>query len=180
MRFFSSSALASAPKLRFAANCSAAETMSGFLPPPFTLLFPRTPRGRSADDGHYLVLGLDKVHRLIVRMARRLRAMTQMLRCLAFVLLRGCENLDRAARLLDRRDGGFRRAVNLDIQLGFDFTTSEQPHAILGTPDNAGLHQRLRVDGFLGVEMLGVDRLLKAVEIDLGEFEPEDVIEAAL
>jgi hypothetical protein len=33
MRFFSSSALASAPKLRFAASCSAAETMFGFLPP---------------------------------------------------------------------------------------------------------------------------------------------------
>jgi hypothetical protein len=34
MRFFSSSAFASAPKLRFAASCSAAETMFGFLPPP--------------------------------------------------------------------------------------------------------------------------------------------------
>src|ERR1700750_1638941 len=33
MRFFSSSALANAPKLRFAASCSAAETMFGFLPP---------------------------------------------------------------------------------------------------------------------------------------------------
>src|SRR5438552_4968788 len=168
MRFFSSSALASAPKLRFAANCSAAETMSGFLPPSFALLFLRTPGGRLAEAGHYLVLGLDKVHRLIVRMARRLRAMTQMLRCLAFVLLRGCENLDRAARLLDRRDGGFRRAMNLDIQLGLDFTPSEQPHAILCPPDHAGLDQRFGVHGFLGFEMLGVDRLLNAVEIDLG------------
>src|SRR5260370_2187830 len=34
MRFFSSSAFPSAEKLRFAASCSAAETMFGFLPPP--------------------------------------------------------------------------------------------------------------------------------------------------
>src|ERR1700686_4026574 len=58
MRFFSSSALASAPKLRFAANCSAAETMSHFLPRPLRRLPAKT--GHSADAGHYLVLGFDK------------------------------------------------------------------------------------------------------------------------
>src|SRR5436853_1839382 len=57
MRFFSSSALASAPKLRFAASCSAAETIFGFLPPPLT---PQALVGPSADAGHYLVLGFDK------------------------------------------------------------------------------------------------------------------------
>src|SRR5437764_498423 len=161
MRFFSSSALASAPKLRFAANCSAAETMSGFLPPSFALL-------PGADQQRLEIIWCSasiKSIGLIVRMARRLRAMTQMLRCLAFVLLRGCENLDRAARLLDRRDGGFRRAVNLDIQLDLDFTTAEQPHAILRAPDDASLDQRFGVDGFLGLDVLGIDRLLKAVEI---------------
>src|SRR6202043_488848 len=73
-----------------------------------------------------------------------------------------------------------RRAVNLDIQLGFQFAAAEQPHAIFGAPDNPGFHQRFGVDGVLGVQQLGVDRLLNAVEIDLGEFETEDIVEAAL
>src|SRR5450631_4037333 len=106
--------------------------------------------------------------------------MTQKLRRLAFVLLCRRQDFHRAARLLDRRNGGFRSAVNLDRQLGLDFTTSEQPYAILRAPDDAGLHQRFGVDGALGVERLGIDRLLNAVEIDLGKFEPEDVVEAAL
>src|SRR5712671_1013980 len=107
------------------------------------------------------------------------RAMTQMLRRLAFVLLGRGQDLDRAAGLLDRRDGGFRSAVNLDVQLGLEFTTAEQPHAGLGAPDHAGFHQRFGVDGGLGVEQLGIDRLLNAIEIDLGKLQPEDVVEAA-
>src|ERR1700722_3560944 len=108
------------------------------------------------------------------------RAMTQMLRRLAFVLLGRRQDFHRAARLLDRRDGGFRSAVHFDRQLGLDFTASEQPHAVLGAPEHAGFHQRFGVDGALGVDQLGVDRLLKAVEIDLGKIQPEDVVEAAL
>jgi hypothetical protein len=50
--------LARAPKLRFAASCSAAETMFGFLPRRFSLTCPKP--GHSADAGHYLVLGFDK------------------------------------------------------------------------------------------------------------------------
>jgi hypothetical protein len=57
MRFFSSSALARAPKLRFAASCSAAETMSWLSP---AALAPTPRAGQSADAGHYLVLGFDK------------------------------------------------------------------------------------------------------------------------
>src|SRR5713226_3478441 len=170
MRFFSSSALASAEKLRFAASCSAAETMFGFLPPPSRCDAPIDP-GHSADAGHYLVLGFDKSIVLSCRM-------TQMLRRLAFVLFRR-QDFHRAARLLDRRDGGFRSAVNLDIQLGLEFAAAEQPHAILRTPDNARFHQRFGIDGTARVEPLGVDRLLNPVEIDLGKFEPEDVVEAA-
>ena len=109
-----------------------------------------------------------------------MRAMTQMLRRLAFVLLRGGKDFHRAARLLDRRDGGFGGAVYLDRQLGLELTAAEQPHAILGAPDDAGFHQRFGIDGALGVEQLGVDRLLEPVKIDLGVFDPEDVVEAAL
>src|SRR6202158_3816238 len=115
-----------------------------------------------------------------MQIARMKRTMTQMLRRLAFVLLCRRQDFHRAARLLDRRDGGFRSAVNLDRQLGLDFTTPEQPHAIFRAPDRAGLYQRFGVDGALGVERLGVDRLLNAVEIDLGKLEPEDVVEATL
>src|SRR6202022_2676299 len=106
--------------------------------------------------------------------------MTQMLRRLAFVLLRRRQDFHRAARLLDRRDGGFRSAVNLDSQPGLEFTTAEQPNAIFRTPDNAGFHQRFGVDGAVGVEQLGIDRPLNAIEIDLGKFEPENIGEAAL
>src|ERR1700761_3552242 len=112
--------------------------------------------------------------------ARTGRAMTQMLRRLAFVLLGRRQDLDRAARLLDRLDRRLRGAVDFDVELGPEFTTAEQPHAILGAAQRAGLHQRLGVDGLLGVEQLGVDRLLQTVKVDLGEFEPEDVVEAAL
>src|SRR5258708_4183680 len=86
--------------------------------------------------------------------------MTQMLRRLAFILLCRRQDFHRAARLLDRRDGGFRSAVNLDIQLGLEFTAAEQPHAVLRAPDHAGFHQRFGVDGAVGVERLGVDRFL--------------------
>jgi len=67
MRFFSSSAFASAEKLRFAASCSAAETMFGFLPPPSRC---HAPVGRDIqpDAGHYLVLGFDKSIILSCRM----------------------------------------------------------------------------------------------------------------
>jgi hypothetical protein len=59
MRFFSSSALARAPKLMFAASCSAAETMDWLSPArPLLPLFPGP--GPSAVAGHYLVSGFDK------------------------------------------------------------------------------------------------------------------------
>src|SRR5258708_12889333 len=106
--------------------------------------------------------------------------MTQMLRRLAFVLLRRRQDFHRTARLLDRRDGGFRSAVNLDIQFRLEFTATEQPYAGFRAPDNAGFHQRFGVDGALGVEQLGIDRPLNAIEIDLGKFEPENIGEAAL
>src|SRR3954451_4960121 len=110
MRFFSSSALARAPKLRFAASCSAAETIFGFLPRPtdaghqFGARLPKNPPSGKPDRPHR-------------------RAMTQMLRSFAFVLFRR-QDFHRAASLLDRRDGGFRRTMNLDRQLGLDLTTA--------------------------------------------------------
>src|SRR6266480_3666620 len=140
MRFFSSSALASAPKLRFAASCSAAETMFVFLP---RRLCRHAPRWRDIQQTPDIIWCSASIspssHPPDCPLGP---AMTQMLRRLAFVLLCRRQDLHRAASLLDRRDGGFRSAVNLDIQLGLEFTASEQPHAVLGTPDNAGFHQR--------------------------------------
>ena len=66
------------------------------------------------------------------------------------------------------------------VELGLDFAAAEQPQAVLGATDHAGLDQRFDVDGLLGVDQLGVDRVLQPVEVDLGEIEPEDVVEAAL
>src|ERR1700709_2719748 len=93
-------------------------------------------------------------------------AMTQMLRSFAFVLFRR-QDFHRAAGLLDRRDGGFRRAVNLDIQLGLDLAAAEQAHAALGAPDSTGLHQQFSIDDAAGIQRLSVDRALNAVEVDL-------------
>src|SRR3954452_16819668 len=63
----------------------------------------------------------------------------------AFILCRR-QDFYRAAGLLDRRDGGLRSAVNLDIQLGLDLATAQQAHAPLGAPDGTGLDQRFGVD----------------------------------
>src|SRR6266702_5056941 len=176
MRFFSSSALASAPKLRFAASCSAAETIFGFLPPTLT---PQALSGhRQTPDIIWCSASISpSFYRPI---ARDRRAMTQMLRRLAFVLLGRSQHLHGATGLFDRRDRGFRGAVHLDGDLGPEFAAAEQPQAILGAAQHAGLDQRFGCDGFLDVDQLGVDRLLKPVEVDLDEVEPEDVVEAAL
>src|SRR5438445_5177512 len=109
-----------------------------------------------------------------------MRAMTQMLRRLAFVFLGRRQDFHRATRLLDRRDGGFGGAVHLDIQLGLEFAAAEQPNATLGAANDARLDQRFRVHGFLDVDQLGIDGLLDPIQIDLREFDPEDVVEAAL
>ena len=106
--------------------------------------------------------------------------MTQMLRRFAFVLFGRSQDLYRAARLLDRGDSGFRCAMDFDGQLGLEFTSAEQPDAVLGAPDHPRLHQRGRIDRFLGVEQLAIDRLLNPIEIDLGELQPENIVEATL
>src|SRR6476620_10009360 len=155
MRFFSSSAFPSAEKLRFAASCSAAETMFGFLPPPSCCHAPIGRDIRQTPDIIWCSASISPSS--VTPIVRARRTMTQMLRRLAFVLGRR-QDLYRAARLLDRRDGGFRRAVHLDIQLGLELTAAEQPDAGLRTPDDAGFHQRRGVDRILGVEQLGVDR----------------------
>src|SRR4051812_24619152 len=106
--------------------------------------------------------------------------MTQMLRRLAFVFGGRRQDLDRSSRLLDRRDGGLGGAMHLDVELGLEFAAAEQPDAALGAANDARLDQRFRVHGFLDVDQLGVDRLLDPVEIDLGELDAEDIVEAAL
>src|SRR5258708_26337879 len=110
MRFFSSSALASAPKLRFAASCSAAETMFGFLPPPLR----RRPSRDNQQTPDIIWCSASISPLFYPRIACRERAMTQMLRRLAFVLPGRSQDLHRAAGLFDRSDRGFRGAANLD------------------------------------------------------------------
>src|ERR1700756_3928154 len=126
MRFFSSSALARAPKLRFAASCSAAETIFGFLPG-----VPCAARSLEVDlqrTSDIIWCSASISPSSCRQIARWRRTMTQMLRRLAFVLRRR-QDFHRAARLLDRRDGGFGSAVDLDRDLGLEFAAAEQPHA---------------------------------------------------
>src|SRR5256884_5112187 len=178
MRFFSSSAFAKAPKLRFAASCSAAETM--------IRLSPAAPQADAPGRGYRQTPDIIWCSASIKSIALTCgspahgQAMTQMLRRLAFFLLGRGQDLHGAAGLLDRRDRGLGGAVHLDRELGLELAAAEQPQAVLGATDHAGLHQRFDGHGFLDVDQLGVDRLLQAVEIDLGEVEPEDVVEAAL
>src|SRR5579863_6022311 len=179
MRFFSSSALAKAPKLILAANCSAAETIALRLSPAASAPLRRL-ASLGLRAGHYLVLRADKSIGRPAILPTPAQPMTQMLRRLAFVPLDRRQDLDRAAGLFDRCNRGLGGAVNLDIELGLDLAAAEQPHAVPGAAQHAGLHQRLRGDRLLGVDQLGVDRLLDPVEIDLDEFEAEDVGKAAL
>ncbi len=95
-------------------------------------------------------------------------------------VLRRRQDLHRSAGLFDRLDRGLGRTVDFDVNLRLDFATAEQPDAALGAAQQAGLHQRFRVDNRLGVELLRVDGFLKAVEIDLAQFHAENVVEAAL
>src|SRR6516225_1265262 len=162
MRFFNSSALAKAPKLRFAANCSAAEAMSGFLPPPFASPGPQHLRDRQRMPG--IIWGPASI-KSIVPWADRpppKGLMTQMLRRFA-CFLGARQDLHGAAGLIDRLDRGLGSAVDLDIDLGLDLAAAEQPHAALGAAQDASLHQRLGVDDAARIERLGVDRLLEAV-----------------
>src|SRR5258705_13426994 len=101
MRFFSSSAFARAPKLRFAASCSAAETMFRLSPAAPQAVAPGGTIGRRRT---LFGARLRYVHCSIVPIARDKRAMTQMLRRLAFFLLGRGQDLHRAAGLLNRRD----------------------------------------------------------------------------
>src|ERR1700704_1332512 len=114
MRFFSSSALASAPKLRFAASCSAAETMFRLSP---AAPHAASPLGyRQTPDIIWCSASISPS--FYRRIARDRQAMTQMLRRLAFFLLGRSQDLHRAAGLFDRRDRGLRGAVRLDGELG--------------------------------------------------------------
>src|SRR3954452_5004698 len=105
--------------------------------------------------------------------------MTQLLRRLAFFLGRR-EDLHRAAGLLDCRNRGLRGAVHFDVELGLELAAAEQPQAALGAAQHAGLHQGLDIHDTAGVDLLGIDRFLEPVEIDLDELDPEDIVEAAL
>src|SRR6185295_1858350 len=70
--------------------------------------------------------------------------------------------------------------MHLDVELGLQLASAEQPNATLGAANDPRLDQRIRVHGFLDVDQLGIDCLLDPVEIDLGELDAEHVVEAAL
>src|SRR5262245_7394441 len=112
MRFFSSSALASAPKLRFAASCSAAETMT-----------------RSDSDqalrscsksllAHAFSTSLFLASQTMRQRPAVIWGSGGRFACL--FLLRG-EDRDRPAGLLDRGDRGLGGAPDRERHLGLEF-----------------------------------------------------------
>src|SRR5215217_7085551 len=85
-----------------------------------------------------------------------------------------------AADLLDGRLGGFRGAVDGDLDLRGQLALAEQADAVLLATDDAGLEQRFGVDGLLRVELAGGDRLLETPEVHFDQLLGERVVEAAL
>src|SRR5262245_12801493 len=91
----------------------------------------------------------------------------------------GRQDRDRAAGLFDRRHRRLGRAGDRDGDLGLELALAQEPDAVLGPPQDAGLDQDLGIDRGLGVELAGVDRGLQAAEVDLAELLAERLVETA-
>src|SRR5664280_1955550 len=95
--------------------------------------------------------------------------------------LRRSEDFHAAAGLLDRRDSGFRRPVDREIDLALEFAVAEQLHAALGAPHQAGFHHGRGIDWIFGIDEPGIDSRLHLADIGLVEPDRERrVAEAAL
>src|ERR1700730_16697808 len=166
MRFFSSSAFASAEKLRLAANCSAAETM---------VLAPNAPNIPAIAPCRldYPLTGKWKRCTCFASPAASLRPSRRS----GFLW---CEYLDRSARLLNRRDGGFGCAVDGKLQRHLDFTSAEQANPVLGAPQHLAPDQGLDVDRVAAIERATLDSRLDAIEVHHVELEREYIVETAL
>src|SRR3569832_2468625 len=168
-RLCSSFALAKAPKLIFAASCSAAEAIQN--PPrleaalqegdPLNLCKKqqqtetRTTQIGDADGGR---------EALLCRRFFRGRFRT-LLRHLAAGRFDG----------LHRRSGG---RPDGQFELGADLAVAQQAHAVLGAADHAGADQGLGVDGLLGFELAGLDGLLQAPQVHFDQLQREGKIKA--
>jgi len=64
--------------------------------------------------------------------------------------------------------------------LGRELALAQQLHAVAHPAHEAGLEQDVGVDGGLGVELAGGDRLLDPPQVDLGEHLAVQAVEAAL
>src|SRR5690606_9694315 len=67
----------------------------------------------------------------------------------------------RSACLLDLLDRRLGSAGDVERKLRLDVAIAQHAHAVTDATDDAGLHQRRGVHGFLGVELLGIDRSLE-------------------
>src|SRR5919107_87353 len=159
MRFFSSSALAIAPKLIFAASCSAAEAI--VVSPKYL-----NRDGYHANGGHAILTRAAAWILVNVGAGSRLRNATQ--------------QGDRATSLLDRFDGRLGRACNLEGKLRLELADAEDLHAVARLGDHTGSNQRLDRDGSARVELAGLDGLLNAADIDLVQLDRVRLVEAAL
>src|SRR3546814_9661809 len=88
------------------------------------------------------------------------------------------DHIDLAAGLLDRFDRALRRAGDQEADLGGQIALGEQAHAVLAaTGEGSGLQRRM-VDGRVGVQLAGVDRLLHGAQVHDREILSEDIVEA--
>src|SRR5437899_4377262 len=157
MRFFSSSALASAEKLTLANNCSAAETM---------VLAPERPScsGYRALIGRIIYRKMETPHALRKAAPPSPRPFDLRSAACGGGLWRR-QDLDRSARFLNRCNCGLGCAMDGKLQRHLDFTPAEQTDTILGAPQHPAPDQSLNVESFPGIERPAIDRRLDAVEV---------------
>src|SRR5262249_24540949 len=180
MRFFSSSALASAEKLRLAANCSAAETIVLAPERPSCFRLSR-PIGRIIYRKMEMPLALRKA-------GCRSRQAGSVNRLPSPACggrwrgggLRGRQERDRSTGFLNRCNCRFGCAMDGKLQRHLDFVPAEQTDAVLGAPQPPAPDQGLNVKSFLGVERPAIDRRLNAVEVHDIELKRENIVKAAL
>src|SRR5919106_789430 len=198
MRFLSSSALAKAAKFRLATSCSAAETIEAllFLGEDVQAAPSRQGSLGTVLLGRFRLLGFCLGGGLLRLFTLGLCALAT---CglgqggalcrplLGLHLIRGGPfapgdgfQRHRAAFGFDRLDRALRGAGHLEGKLRGDLAVAEEPHAVLGAPDQASFLQGFDRDWFLAVETAGIDRGLNAPEIELVIVLGEDIVEAAL
>src|SRR6266446_7928975 len=148
MRLFSSVALENAERLMLAASCSAADAMCPF--PTRKPAYPTKPPAAEPAPGS----------------GRRRLALGRPFRLLRRIGSGPAGHHHLAAGRLDRVDRCLGGTGYLDRQRRAELALSQQADAVARPPQHPGGDQLAGVDGALGGELAGIERLLQPAQID--------------